>query len=161
MQGNPASLAIAVHADAACDGVDPRQHRLAGPVVMTHAMDAHPGFLQKIVSLFSAIPLAPKEPQQRRADGADQSPRRVRVGLLIAFHPAIQVEAPLGEAPLGDTGARGDRVHPCYIRSPRRRSYAFHNFYFQGASQIAYQPWRARRLLPDGTADAHSGSILS
>jgi hypothetical protein len=55
-------------------------------------MDPHPGFLKQIICLLPVRRLAFEEPQQRRAYSDDQRTGRFGIGLLVALHPAIQVD---------------------------------------------------------------------
>jgi hypothetical protein len=54
VQGDTARPAVAIHADAPGDCVNPWQDWLAGPVGMPHTMNPQPGVLQQVIRLLAA-----------------------------------------------------------------------------------------------------------
>jgi hypothetical protein len=88
-------------------------------------MDPHPGFLKQIICLLPVRRLAFEEPQQRRAYSDDQRAGRFRIGLLVALHPAIQVDMGLPDP------------HLLTIRRRRVRSYGLVKHFLELSCKLA------------------------
>src|SRR5258706_123906 len=134
MQRDAACPAVTVHAHSPCDGIYPRQDWLTRAVRAPHAMYTQPRFLQQVVSLFPVRHLAPEESKQGGAKSANQSGRRVRIGLLVALHPAIQVCKVLPRYDiLFETG-----LQLWIIRSSNPPSYALREHFFGNSRQLGH-----------------------
>jgi hypothetical protein len=82
-------------------------------------MYPQPRFLQQVIRLFPARHLAPEESKQSGADSANQSCRRIRIRLLVALHPTIQV----GKRLAGCHVILDTALHLWVIRRSNPRSY--------------------------------------
>ena len=114
------------------DGIYPRQDRLTRAVSVPHAMYPQPRFLEQVNSLFPAHHMRPEETKQSRAQGINQSCRRIRIGLLVALHPVIQV---CKRVPWSDFLLK-TRLHLLTIRGGNLRSYALWQHFFKTPEKL-------------------------
>src|SRR5258708_7868745 len=134
MQRDAARPAVAVYAHSPCDGIYPRQDRLTRAVRAPHAMYTQPRFLQQVISLFPVRHLALEKSKQGGAKGANQSGRRIRIRLLVALHPAIQVCKTLPRHNVFFENG----LHLWVIRSSNPPSYALWKHFFGNSRQLGH-----------------------
>src|SRR5260370_6763046 len=83
---------VMVDANVPRDGVEPWKHRLAATVGVAHLMDAHPGFLEKVVGMRPAHHLHQEKAMQLRAQTMDKGCGGFRIALLVASHQGLQID---------------------------------------------------------------------
>ena len=86
-----AGCSIVIHANAPGNRVEPRQHRLTGPIGMPHLVNAKPGFLQQVIRVGVTCRLRNKESLQLWAQPINENRGSIKVALLILGHESIEI----------------------------------------------------------------------